>query len=779
MEDFQQILFSVPYINSHTFDRDVAYFVHNLYEMEWTRFDIDLSNLICVGSRYGGALALTKDPQKEVNNASYWQDSIIRIFSNSGAPLGNIQPSQENSVLGFGWTDDERIVLLLSDGEIQQYTALGELILTSPADPTVKKEKIYDYKIWGSGVIVLTKKNSLFHIPQFENQNIERIEVPKQVQLVTALAVIEERFTYAYEPIIILATSDQKMYIFYDGECIVKDVGEVAEQIIISPSGKFIAYYTSKKKLNVITNNFEKSLVSITLNSNERPSQIEWCSNDSVLLYMKDMGELIMVGPVNDPLRFPYESIYILSEIDGIRIISNKKCQFLSKIQKSTMNIFRLTSSHASSNLYQANESYKEQNSNIHDTLINLESDLNEAIAECLDAVKYEFNLEIQKNLIESVNLGKNYSNTFNNEKFLQVCKNLRVLNALRKSEYGIPLTYKQLEELEIDLIIERLINRKLFFLANEICQYLGIVKERILLKWACEKLKSNEESKRKIESIRNKIGKNNSISYATIATFAWQTNQKKLALQLLQYENKPHLKISLLLEMDELHIALEQAIKSGDVSSIYLVLFYVLTENSDKEDKSNEGNLKLIELVKDKPIAILLLKKYCSLYNPELFISILQKLELNTEHALHLFNNGLQITDINERKQILKNSLQQLAKSKNKFIRNQIEYNNLLLDYQQEYEKKINDSFVALTVNETLKKLILHNEFSKANTFKNKFNISKEKFNYLSIKILQKNKKWDELETFAKKYKSPQTFSLLKHIFTENGMTDRARKYD
>lgn len=42
---------------------------------------------------------------------------------------------------------------------------------------------------------------------------------------------------------------------------------------------------------------------------------------------------VLMVGPFGDWIKFSYEdAIYLISEIDGVRVIGTEKCEFLQKV---------------------------------------------------------------------------------------------------------------------------------------------------------------------------------------------------------------------------------------------------------------------------------------------------------------------------------------------------------------------------------------------------------------------------------------------------------------
>ena len=54
-------------------------------------------------------------------------------------------------------------------------------------------------------------------------------------------------------------------------------------------------------------------------------------------------------------------------------------------------------------------------------------------------------------------------------------CRSLRVLNALRSSEVGLPLTHTQVEALTMPVLVSRLVNARRHLLALRIAEMLGL----------------------------------------------------------------------------------------------------------------------------------------------------------------------------------------------------------------------------------------------------------------------------------------------------------------
>lgn len=129
-------------------------------------------------------------------------------------------------------------------------------------------------------------------------------------------------------------------------------------KMVVSPNGKFLALFTMDGKLWVVSTDFQKNLSEYATKSKIPPQQLVWCGTDSVVLYWDKI--VLMVGPFGDWIKYTYEDpIYLASEIDGVRIISNDKCELLQKVPASTEKIFKIGSTEPPAMLFDALDHYE------------------------------------------------------------------------------------------------------------------------------------------------------------------------------------------------------------------------------------------------------------------------------------------------------------------------------------------------------------------------------------------------------------------------------------
>ena len=95
-------------------------------------------------------------------------------------------------------------------------------------------------------------------------------------------------------------------------------------------------------------------------------------------------------------------------------------------------------------------------------------------------------NSNYQKTLMKAAQFGRAFCKTSSSssnmtsvsggsDNFSSMCKNLRVLNALKEPTIGMPLTLAQYEYLSYGVVIDRLLQRRLFPLASKISNFLQV----------------------------------------------------------------------------------------------------------------------------------------------------------------------------------------------------------------------------------------------------------------------------------------------------------------
>ena len=78
-------------------------------------------------------------------------------------------------------------------------------------------------------------------------------------------------------------------------------------------------------------------------NAGVEPLQLVWCGEDSVVMYWKQLG-LLMVGPFGDWVKYTFEEALVLvQEVDCCRILTANSLEMLQRVPSATDSICKLS----------------------------------------------------------------------------------------------------------------------------------------------------------------------------------------------------------------------------------------------------------------------------------------------------------------------------------------------------------------------------------------------------------------------------------------------------
>uniref|UniRef100_A0A915MEA5 Vacuolar protein sorting-associated protein 16 homolog n=1 Tax=Meloidogyne javanica TaxID=6303 RepID=A0A915MEA5_MELJA len=130
--------------------------------------------------------------------------------------------------------------------------------------------------------------------------------------------------------------------------------------------------------------------------------------------------------------------------------------------------------------------------------------DMNIAVDQCLSVAAHHFDSKLQKQLLKAASIGmRRCQRPYDADKFVRICRLLRVLNALRLM--GIPLTFTQLEELSPASIVDRLVVLGHWPMAVKLCEFLEINSKegvyKVIAHWCLAMMTTFKEQNRDSES--------------------------------------------------------------------------------------------------------------------------------------------------------------------------------------------------------------------------------------------------------------------------------------
>lgn len=414
-----------------------------------------------------------------------------------------------------------------------------------------------------------------------------------------------------------------------------------------------------------------------------------------------------------------------------------------------------------------------------------LESDflLPIGIQQCIQAAKCEFKVTTQKLLLRAASYGKCFLPDYDPADFIDTCIQLRVLNIIRERAVGIPLSIKQMKQVGVQRLIQRLIDLELFNLAIKIANHLSLDvqegKNRVLKEWALYKVRQNEYDDEKVGSdIVKKIGNTNGISYSEIAGLAVEYNRKNLAFFLLNYENSSTDQVDLLLKLSNKEEALEKAIESGNTNLIHMVILSSAYE---------EYSPKILSTVlKQHPQAYSLYEKYLKETDRFELTNFYHAEGRNDDKGFcflkESFGNANQPGEPGKKSEI-QLALEAFRLAGNDFMASATEDQIRLIARQRKLDERAKQtdsltSLVGLSLYETVDALIRLKMYKAADEVRKDFKMSEKKYYWLKINALAANADWTELHNFANQKKSPIGYEPFVDCCLNHKNKYEAQKY-
>lgn len=507
----------------------------------------------------------------------------------------------------------------------------------------------------------------------------------------------------------------------------------------------------------------------------EMPKQMEWCVDaDDPLkadaLVVTYPSILLIVCVNGESNIYTYDpAIFLIPEMDGVRVLTNMYHELIQKVPKCVGNIFGMSITEPSTFLFEAHQKFCERSHQSDEYLCLILDKIEIAVTECIEAAGYEFDTETQKSLIRAAQFGKGFIKGHNPDEYIRVCQMLRVLNAIRVDDIGIPLTLHQLLHLTPSVVLDRLVFRKHYGLAIQIAKHMNLSESRILEHWAYHKIMYEKNDSDIIIKIAEKFRDPTAlgISFCTIAKKAEEVGKTKLAIQLLELEPNQSLQVPLLLKLNENKKALLAATQSGETDLIYMVLMQL---------KETTPLSKFQMIIREFPLAQNLYKKYCQLNNVTALKDIylqeddfLAQAEMALEEALDSYikldSSLIEIT--NNYKKGHRDVESELCDDHRK-----------LMKQQKVLEEKFSRAFYGLSLHDTVKELLVLGDIKSAEKIKSDHKMSDKHFWYLRIDTLASHYQWEELEKLSKSKKPPCGFEPFVEVSLRGRNLNEARKY-
>eukprot|EP00268_Persea_americana_P035161 TRINITY_DN3472_c0_g1_i2.p1 TRINITY_DN3472_c0_g1~~TRINITY_DN3472_c0_g1_i2.p1 ORF type:complete len:842 (+),score=156.20 TRINITY_DN3472_c0_g1_i2:162-2687(+) len=731
-----------------------------IYSMQWQR--MDLSRHRVAAAPFGGPIAVIRDDSKIVQLFSESARRKLHIFNSAGVPLSSaVWDRPGGRLVGLSWTDDQTLVAVVQDGTVYRYNILAELV-----EPQISmgkdcfEQNVVECVFWSNGLVCLTEAYQIFCIADFKNPVPCKLADPGLEEYPLCVAVIEPQHNMSGNVEVLLGVNDSVLVVEEDGvQQLGAGIGPL-QKMAVSRDGKLLASFTHDGRLLVISTDFSKIIFEYNCESALPPEQLAWCGLDSVLLYWDEM--LLMVGPYGDPVRYLYdEPLILIPECDGVRILSNTSMEFLHRVPDSTVSIFKIGSTLPAALLYDALDHFDKRSAKADENLRLIRSSLPEAVEACIDAAGHEFDISRQRTLLRAASYGQAFCSHIQRDRFQEMCKMLRVLNAVRNHEIGIPLSIQQYKLLTAPVLIGRLINAHTHLVALRISEYLGLNQEVVIMHWACTKITAslaiNDASL--LEILLDKLKLCKGISYAAVAAHADSIGRRKLAAMLVDYEPHSSKQVPLLLSIGEEDTALVKATESGDTDLVYLVLFHIWQKKPP---------LEFFGMIQARPLARDLFITFARCYKHEFlkdfFLSTGQLQDvafLLWKESWELGKNPMASKGSplhGPRIKLIEKAQNLFAETKeHTFESKAAEEHAKLLRCQHDLEVSTKQAiFVDSSISDTIRTCIVLGNHRAALKVKNDFKVPEKRWYWLKVFALATIRDWDALEKFSKEKRPP-----------------------
>ncbi|KAG0454964.1 hypothetical protein HPP92_024256 [Vanilla planifolia] len=723
-----------------------------IYSMQWGRMDLTRHRVAC--APFGGPIAVIRDDSKIVQLYAESARRKLHIFNSAGVLLAStVWDRPGGRLVGMAWTDDLVLVCVVQDGTVYRYDVHAELFSTQfSMGKECFEQNVVECVFWGNGMICLTEGNQIFCLTDFKNPSPCKLADPALEDYPLCVAVIEPQYTMHGNVEVLLGVGDHVLAVEEDGvQQLGVGVGPL-QKMAVSPNGKYLAAFTHDGRLLVIPTDFSRIISEYSCESALPPEQIAWCGMDSVLLYWEDM--LLMVGPTGDPVRYLYdEPVILIPECDGVRILSNSSVEFLQRVPDSSVSIFQIGSTRPAALLYDALEHFDKRSAKADENLRMIRASLPEAVEACIDAAGHEFDVSRQRTLLRAACYGRAFCSQFPRDRFQDMCKILRVLNAVRNHEIGIPLSIQQYKLLTAPVLIGRLVNLYHHLLALRISEYINL----------------------------NPLKLCKGISYASIAAHADNSGRRKLAAMLVNHEPHPSKQVPLLLSIGEEDSALIKATESGDADLVYLVLFHIWHK---------KPSLDFFGTINARPMARDLFISYARCYKHEVlkdyFLSTGQLQEvafLLLKESWEFEKNpmaskgsplqGARIRLIEQAQKLFAETREHNFESK------AAEEHAKLLRLQHELEVSTKQAiFVGSSISDTIRTCIVLGNHRAATRVRTEFKVSDKRWYWLKAFALATVRDWDTLEKFSKERRPPGGYKPFVEACIDADEKSEALKY-
>jgi hypothetical protein len=707
--------------------------------------------------------------QLTANRVTFHEHLLVEIFTAFGRKISELKWNHRNGRLMYiGWSHDEQLLCICETGDVYAYSLFG--VLQSSFNVGAKR-RIVDCRLTtrkrDTFLVLADEAGVLYGVQDIHQPIVLHFpDLPRQADL-TAPNVSWE--IYFASSLSVALCIGPEVFLISSGSNTSSPIRHMFQsafqritRLVFDYNFDKVCFFTDTGHLNVAKIN-EINMTRICefhTKSLVEPNQLMWAGEHAVCALWNNI--LLCVGFDNDWFSHVLDeqhAFHLIGEVDGVRVIGDTAHELIERIPDVVVSVFKIGSEAAGALLLEAHKEFqkKTHRANEYMRILCDKAEHELAVRQCIEAAGFEFKASNQKMLLRAAAYGKCFVPTGSiTAAFTRMCQRLRVLNAIRRLDVALPVTNVQFEEQRVPTLIERLVRRREYLLAIKVCEYLKVDRKggvlRVLNDWAQYKVKQFEYGDAALaDQIARKLTSHPEISFCDIAQQSLDCNRKDLALQLLEFDSDSNQQVPLLLKLQKRDEAMLKAIESGDSNLVYSVIL------SPQMLQSTTANH--FKLLKRFPVAY------------QLYLNYLKQKDLATLKEFHVLDNNhfeqallcireacSKQSDLYEFRHIpLGNALDLFRKGKHEFEATATEEHVRLFKHQQKLEEKFRpQKYVGLSVQQTLRQLILDKMFKPADELRKEFKVTDKRYWWLKVITLAEQGEWFELEKFSNQKKSP-----------------------
>ncbi|VVC33414.1 Hypothetical protein CINCED_3A023253 [Cinara cedri] len=753
--------------------------------MYWSN-EIDISTSVVIAASCGGPVIVIRDRTKLVSAKTVGKP-IISVYTSSGKIISSFVWSSGH-LINLGWSNNEDILCCQDNGLVLVYDLFGNYQHTFSMVKDKQDVKLLDARITSNFtrtiVAVLTE---LYNIYIMNDITKVKVHILPNIPDLNSLPNVWEIILLERQTSVLVSTQ-HSLYSVSHAECKQQVIGfnsndynndinmtNLVKKMSISADHKHIALLNNDNTIWIGSSDLRKVYRIYKKSPTSSIDQMAWCGSEGVALYFRTDEIIMIVGKLEDQVSFIYtDSVCLVSEIDCVRVIGTFSNDMLQLVPPYVQDIFRINSTSPSSYLVEASKQFERRNHRANEYIHLVSQQLGTAVNCCIEAAGHEIDTSTQKLLMKSAQFGKTFLQNWNPDPYLNMCRLLRVLNAVRDPKIGISITYPQLQKISEQKLLDKLLGQRHYYLALQASSFIRISSDlgssRILTHWAKFKVKQTQIDKEQLaNTIADKLGKFSGVSYHNIAEMAANTGRIQLAIKLLDYETQVNLQIPLLLKYQQDNIALKKAVESGNTDLIYMVLLHMQTSMP-------LGKFQME--IKKSSVAQALFIKYCHQQSGYSLLDMYTQEDDHEQLALYHVTESIKSNNTKDITSSINEAINCYTRMRDEFSLTTCESQLKLIRYQNSLEEKLKNDFRNLTLHDTLVKLLKINELKLADKLRSEFKVPERRYWWARLTVLSELQDWIELDKLSKMKKSPIGYEPFIDACIKHGNKYEALKY-